>query len=83
MKQHISLLSWPTRTVPKPCTMTCNAHNSVNTLSAKDGDFRLCDGMWVFHIHMLQTTYVHIARCAIQLERRNVPNYFGIKHVAP
>ena len=33
----------------------------INTLSAKDGDLRLCDGMCVFHIHMLQTTYVHIA----------------------
>ena len=47
--------------------------------SAKDGDFRLCDGMCVFHIHMLQTTYIHIAWCAIQLERRNVPHYSGIK----
>ena len=34
---------------------------SVQRLPAKDGDFRLCDGMCVFHIHMLQTTYVHIA----------------------
>ena len=52
---------------------------NINTLPAKDGDFRLCDGMCVFHLHMLQTTNVHIACCAIQLERRNVPHYFGIK----
>ena len=35
--------------------------NSLNTLPAKDGDVRLCDGMFFFHIHMLQTKYVHIA----------------------
>ena len=35
--------------------------------------------MCVFHILSLQTTYVHIARCFIQLERRNVPLSFGIK----
>ena len=52
----------------------------INTLPAKDGDLRLSasnaclpDGMCVFHIHLLQTTYVHIARCAIQLERRMFP----------
>ena len=45
----------------------------INTLSAKDGDLRLSESnaclpkteisvtMCVFHIHMLQTTYVHIA----------------------
>ena len=39
-----------------------------------------CDGMCVFHILSLQTTSVHVARCFIPLERRNVPLSFGIKH---
>ena len=37
-----------------------------------------CDGMCVFHIHCLQTTYVHIALGFTKLERGNVPIYFGI-----
>ena len=61
------------------CQRRRSPSSSVQRLPAKDGDFRLCDGMCVFYIHMLRTTYVHIAWCAIQLERRNVAHYFGIK----
>ena len=37
------------------------------------------DGMGIFHIHSLQTTYFHIGTCFITLERRNVPLSFGVK----
>ena len=37
-----------------------------------------CDGMCVFHIHSLQTTYVYIALGFTKLERGNVPIYFSI-----
>ena len=66
------------------------AYNSVifvvNTLSAKDGDLRLsASNVFVTECVFFTSTcyklhnYVHIASCAVQLERRNVPHYSGIK----
>ena len=46
------------------CQIRRSPSFSVQRLPAKDGDFRLCDGMCVFHIHMLQTTLCsHCTMC--------------------
>ena len=64
----------------------------INTLPAKDRDLRLSASNacllkteisvsvteCVFFTSTCYKLHVHIARCAIQLERRNVPHHVGI-----